>query len=1838
MRTAIHTIILMAAFALTVNATASDNQLFGPMSPDLSVTPNPYTFEETYVGQTSSAMFLFANNGTDPVVVTDITFTDPAFSIDYTSFTINPGESGELPIYFSPSSPGYYEGTMQIFSNNPVNPYEVQLSGTGTIELNQGWQWIQTPYDYILTDMAFPEGQNQIGYCVGQKNTYNGEGLVIKTTDGGDTWEQIVPDGIPWLNGLSFPEINTGYACGLDGYLIKTTNGGSTWDTLFVQSGISRIMDVEFRDADHGIVATLSQGVFVTEDGGQTWTAATGYTTPFNMVAYASDTILIGVGSMDIINRSLDGGYTWAQMYSTSNSDFTLTSVYFLDENNGLASGDFGHVYKTTNAGLAWTLYNAGGDAVLHAPFMWDQDTAWVVGIFDGIFKSLDGGMNWSPAFNYVAGRTFYRILFTDNYTGFVCGSHGVVLRKAGLDGPILEVEPTTVEFEDTYIGETSSVNILFANTGNEALNVSDITFTNPAFSIDYTTFTINPGESGELPVHFTPPSEGTFEGTMQIISNNIFGDTVEIQLSGNGIVELIDGWQWIETGFDYILTDMEFPEGQNQIGYCVGQANTYNGEGLVIKTTDGGDTWTQMTPAGTLWLTAISFPNLNTGYVGGWGGNLLKTTDGGTTWETIEVQSSIYKISDVEFRDENHGIVSTIGSGVYVTEDGGQTWSSAYGLDTPPKMVAYADENKVFGVGNEDRIYRSTDGGYNWELLYTTGNPENILLGVYFLNSDYGMAAGDYGHVYKTTDGGDNWIQMIPGYDDLFHTPFIWDEDTTWVSGTPELVYKTTDGGNTWLPAYAGNYQRAFYRITFTDNYTGYICGSHGVVMRKAGYDGPILEVTPQSLQFEDTYVGETSSVMVTFSNPGNETLTVNDITFTNPAFSIGYTSFTIEPGESGELPVNFTPPAEGTFEGTMQIHSDNIFGDPVEIELSGNGVIELIDGWQWIETGFDYILTDIEFPEGQNQIGYCVGQANTYNGEGLVIKTTDGGDTWEQITPEGIPWLNGCSFPEINTGYAAGLDGYLIKTTDGGATWDTLFVQYGIFKILDVEFRDVMNGIVTTLYSGIFVTDDGGESWTLASGNTVQPKMVAYADDNTVFGVGNEDRINRSTDGGYTWSEVYMTGNPDNILLGVYFLNADYGMAAGDYGHIYKTTDGGDTWTQMIPGADDLLHTPFIWDEDTTWVSGTPELVYKTTDGGNTWNSAYAGNFQRAFYRITFTDNYTGFICGSHGVVMRKAGLSGPILNVPATSIEFEETYVGDTASVTISLANTGDATLNITGITFTNPVFTTDITSLAIEPGETQELTVSFIPEVPGPTEGTMQIISNSIFGDPYEIQLSGTGATGLIDGWEWINTGFDSYNLTDIQFPLGQKEIGFCIGQEDSYTGNGIILKTTDGGDTWTKVSPDNTPVLMGMSFTGTSTGYAGGMNGYLIKTVNSGYSWETIVIQAGITAITDIEFRNISHGVVATAESGIFVTEDGGETWTPATGMSEDMSPMMVAYADENTLFAVGDMDIIDRSTDGGYTWEQVHSTTSSDYLLTGVHFLNSDYGLASGDYGHIYKTLDGGDTWSLYETSEEDLIWDPYIWNQDTAWVAGAAELVMKTTNGGTSWNQAFTPVSDADFYRIIFTNNYTGFMCGSNGVILRKAGFPEEPVINVSPEALVFDTTMVYTTSAKTVTVTNTGFAVLDVLSVVSSNAAFSPDLTSFGLFPGESAEIEVTFAPTEVMLYEGNLIIESNDPNNGYLEIPLSGFGDINTGIAGQTMENAIRIYPVPAKEHIFIENAAEKEVFIYSLSGNLQYHTKCEFDTQKIDVSTFEPGIYMVKIVGNNSAVVRKISVTR
>ena len=110
---------------------------------------------------------------------------------------------------------------------------------------------------------------------------------------------------------------------------------------------------------------------------------------------------------------------------------------------------------------------------------------------------------------------------------------------------------------------------------------------------------------------------------------------------------------------------------------------------------------------------------------------------------------------------------------------------------------------------------------------------------------------------------------------------------------------------------------------------------------------------------------------------------------------------------------------------------------------------------------------------------------------------------------------------------------------------------------------------------------------------------------------------------------------------------------------------------------------------------------------------------------------------------------------------------------------------------------------------------------------------------------------------------------------------------------------------------------------------------------------------------------------------------------------------------------------------------------------------------------------------------------------------------------------------------------------------CRSNEIAVATS------LIGFDQEEIIFDTTAVNTISTETLIISNIGQEMLSVSGISTTNDVFSPDLNSFTLNPGESTSLAVTFAPVSEQLYEGSLVIESNDPVNGSASIPLSGYG---------------------------------------------------------------------------------------
>ena len=307
--------------------------------------------------------------------------------------------------------------------------------------------------------------------------------------------------------------------------------------------------------------------------------------------------------------------------------------------------------------------------------------------------------------------------------------------------------------------------------------------------------------------------------------------------------------------------------------------------------------------------------------------------------------------------------------------------------------------------------------------------------------------------------------------------------------------------------------------------------------------------------------------------------------------------------------------------------------------ILIGGNSFAQT---WQPVNnSGTSFILYGMSFPPNQNDIGFACGMKYTWDADGVIVKTTDGGDNWEQVWPTSgtISGLEGIWFINDQLGFAGGWNNYFIKTTDGGATWTEVSCGTNVFYYVDVVFHDENNGVAAGMMEGesdqaIFITSDGGNTWLPAtSGTQVDIQSVCYADDVTLFAVGTGGDLLKSIDGGHNWN---IQASPGGTLVGVDFADRSFGVVGAE-ANIHTTKDGGETWTTTTTGYEFFFGVK-AFENGTAYVAGD-DNIWMTTDFGETFVPDHQGNYGDAtFYRVRSTPNGNLFASGSGGTILKK------------------------------------------------------------------------------------------------------------------------------------------------------------------------------------------------------------------------------------------------------------------------------------------------------------------------------------------------------------------------------------------------------------------------------------------------------------------------------------------------------------------------------------------------------------------------------------------------------------------------
>lgn len=287
---------------------------------------------------------------------------------------------------------------------------------------------------------------------------------------------------------------------------------------------------------------------------------------------------------------------------------------------------------------------------------------------------------------------------------------------------------------------------------------------------------------------------------------------------------------------------------------------------------------------------------------------------------------------------------------------------------------------------------------------------------------------------------------------------------------------------------------------------------------------------------------------------------------------------------------------------------------------------------------TGRNGLLVSVFFTDART--GFAVGGDREEGSDAILIRTRDGGATWESC-PTGLRTrLYAVHFPTRRTGYAVGLHGALLKTEDGGERWARMDTGLDTW-LASVFFTSDSTGLVVGggESGGVIVrTRDGGRTWRSRVEDvprrcrSASYRDICFVDRNRGYVVGERGVILRTLDGGDSWESC--RSGADVWLRAVHFLDAQNGFVAGSAGVLLATSDGGASWRHLELGSEDKLNDVVFLDKTIGYVATMGGRLRRTADGGATWRTVHETS--GALTALSLAKPRVGYAVGDHGTVV--------------------------------------------------------------------------------------------------------------------------------------------------------------------------------------------------------------------------------------------------------------------------------------------------------------------------------------------------------------------------------------------------------------------------------------------------------------------------------------------------------------------------------------------------------------------------------------------------------------------------
>jgi photosystem II stability/assembly factor-like uncharacterized protein len=593
---------------------------------------------------------------------------------------------------------------------------------------------------------------------------------------------------------------------------------------------------------------------------------------------------------------------------------------------------------------------------------------------------------------------------------------------------------------------------------------------------------------------------------------------------------------------------------------------------------------------------------------------------------------------------------------------------------------------------------------------------------------------------------------------------------------------------------------------------------------------------------------------------------------------------------------------------------------------------VLKSTDGgstWSGIVTGLTQDLRRVRLAHGS-------ADSVVVGGACAVRRSDDGGQTFARLpftaSDASCPSpLSALSFPSATVGYLALESGAVLSTADRGRTFSRRTTIPGGVP-LDLLCTGESACLAVTAGGAIQRTTDGASSWTqVGSLPGTALRALHAADATTLYAVGDNLAVMKSEDGGGKWSRVSVSGTPPGNLISIRCSGADTCLIATATGtQVLRTNDAGKTFKSLVPSTDPTLAVAFASATRAVAV-GAQGSAEVSSDAGLNWTGVgtrIAGGFH-ILEPVSASVAYSG---GDDGVLARTVDGGQTWANVSAPTAAAIVGIAAPSADIVFVLANDGGLQRSDNG----GKSYRILNTGSTVAPGAIAALDADRILLV-----GPRGIRRSMNGGDSFE-PVGGRLAGGAV------------LRAVDI---AGTAVLAY---------GERTVIASTDGGQTWKRVTLPRRTVVRDLAFLSARLGYFLDGRGGVWPTANAGKTWSQLRSLGSLVRL--IEFADARNGYAVSGDIGVLRTTDGGKSWHPQFLGRESIVDIRAAGS---TDYALGGASTLYATTTGGDTGgPQALSITAKPRQLRKTARVTVSGKLSPADGGEeVYVAMGRGSSW-----------------------------------------------------------------------------------------------------------------------------------------------------------------------------------------------------------------------------------------------------------------------------